>query len=156
MKKLTVKVGLLIGLSLLLLVGVTAVSAGNKVVTTGEFHTFATGLERGYDIGGQAMLVRSSNGRTQAHVKAWGLAADSSYPTHVHNAPCDVNNGGGHYQDMVGGPVDSVNEIWPRVYTDGAGHGSGHASNNFIARPEAQSVVIHDTDGARIACADLH
>lgn len=154
MKKLKMTFVFLLGL-LILFMGTTAVFAGNKVVTTGSFHTFATGLERGYDIGGEAVMVRSAHGRTHTSVKVWGLAADSSYPTHVHNAPCNVNNGGGHYQNIVGGPVDSVNEIWPRVYTDGSGFGTGQARNEFIARPEAQSVVIHDLDGARIACADL-
>jgi hypothetical protein len=155
MKQLKLKFGLIVGL-ILLLMGVTAVSASNKTVTSGEFHTFVTGIERGYEIGGQALLVRSSYGRTQAHIKAWGLVPNTLYPAHVHNAPCAVNNGGGHYQDVVGGPVDSVNEIWPGVNSDGYGFGTGHASNNFIARPEAQSMVIHDTDGARIACADLN
>jgi len=28
-------------------------------------------------------------------------------------------------------------------------------SEGHLARPEAQSIVIHDSDGARIACADL-
>jgi hypothetical protein len=74
----------------------------------------------------------------------------------VHNAPCAVGNGGGHYQHVVGGPVDVANEIWPGFTTNASGHGNGHAANDFWARPEAQSVVIHDTDGARIACADLH
>lgn len=137
------------------LIGVTAVAASGAQVTNGDFHTFATGLERSYDISGHAQMLRTANGRTLAHVQAWGLASNTTYPIHVHNAPCAVNNGGGHYQHVVGGPVDDINEIWPAFTTNASGHGNGRAANDFTARPEAQSIVIHDTDGARIACADL-
>jgi hypothetical protein len=137
------------------LVGATAVVAAGAQVTNGDFHTYAAGLDRGFGISGRAQMVRSANGRTLVHVQAWGMAADTTYPIHVHNAPCAVNDGGGHYQDVVGGPADNVNEIWPGFTTNANGHGNGDAANDFTARPEAQAVVIHDTDGARIACADL-
>ncbi|HEX9924015.1 MAG TPA: hypothetical protein VGD99_15260 [Anaerolineae bacterium] len=137
------------------LIGITAVAAGGAQVTNGGFQTFAAGLESGYDISGRAQMVRTADGRTLTQVQAWGLATRTTYPVHVHNAPCGVNNAGGHYQDVVGGPVDDVNEIWPGFTTNANGHGNGYAANDFIARPEAQSVVIHDVDGARIACADL-
>jgi hypothetical protein len=139
-----------------ILIGVPAVSAAGAQVTNGDFQTFAAGLERGYEISGRAQLVRTAGGQTLAQVEAWGLAPNTGYPVHIHNAACAVNNGGGHYQDVVGGPADNVNEIWPAFTTDASGHGNGHAANDFTARPEAQSVVIHDTDGARIACADLN
>lgn len=135
--------------------GVTAVAADGAQVTTGELNTFAAGLTRGYDISGRAQMVRTADGRTLTHVQAFGLELNTTYFVHVHNAPCAVNNGGGHYQNAVGGPVDKVNEIWPAFTTDAGGHGNGSATNDFTARPEAQSVVIHDTDTARIACADL-
>ena len=138
-----------------ILIGGQAVFAAGAQVMNGDFQTFAAGAERGYEISGRAQLVRTARGQTLAQVEAWGLAPNTSYPVHVHNAPCAVNNGGGHYQDLVGGPVNNVNEIWPGFSTDASGHGNGHAANDFTARPEAQSVVIHDTDGARIACADL-
>lgn len=137
-------------------IGIRVVAAGSAQVTSGDFHTYAAGLERGYDISGRAQMVRTADGRTLVQVQAWGLAPDTAYPSHVHNLPCGVNNGGGHYQDVVGGPVDDVNEIWPGFTTNASGHGNGKAANDFTARPEAQAVVIHDTDGARIACADLN
>lgn len=135
--------------------GAAVVSAAGAQVTSGDLHTYAAGLDRGYEISGTAQMVRTAAGRTLVHVQAWGLAANTAYPVHVHNAPCSVNNGGGHYQHEVGGPVDPINEIWPGFTTNAAGHGNGRAANDFTARPEAQSVVIHDTDAARIACADL-
>lgn len=139
------------------LVGITSVTASEAQVTRGELSTYAAGPGRGYEITGRAQMVRTADGRTLVKVQAWGLKPDETYPVHVHNAPCTVNNGGGHYQDVVGGPVDNVNEIWPGFTTDASGHGNGFAANAFTARPEAQAIVIHDSDGsgARIACADL-
>jgi hypothetical protein len=51
--------------------------------------------------------------------------------------------------------VDDVNEIFPGLTTNPDGIGNGKGKNNFVVRPEAQSIVVHDTDGARLACADL-
>lgn len=130
------------------------VAAQGAQVTAGAFQTYAAGLERDYAISGQAHMVRTADGRTLVKVQASGLAPHTSYPVHVHNAPCNVNNGGGHYQHE-GGAVDAVNEIWPAFTTNAAGHGNGMAVNEFTARPEAQAIVIHDTDAARIACVDL-
>jgi hypothetical protein len=124
-------------------------------VTRGEFITFADGIGRGYDIRGQAIMTRSADGKTIVATHATGLAANTSYGVHVHNKACSDSNGGGHYQNVVGGAVDSSNEIWPAFTTNPAGIGNGWAMHEFYARPEAQSVVIHDTDGKRIACADL-
>jgi hypothetical protein len=140
-----------------ILLGITSVAASEAQVTRGELSTYAAGPGRGYDITGRAQMVRTSDGRTLVQVQAWGLKPDETYPVHVHNAPCAVNNGGGHYQDVVGGLVDNVNEIWPGFTTDASGHGNGRAVNDFTARPEAKAIVIHDSDGsgARIACADL-
>ncbi len=129
------------------LIGINAAGATSAQVTSGDLQTFASGLTRGYDISGRAQMVRTADGRTLVQVQAWGLAPGTTYPVHVHNLPCGVNNAGGHYQDIVGGPVDDVNEIWPGFTTNSSGHGNGKAANNFTARPEAQSVVIHDTDG---------
>jgi hypothetical protein len=155
MKRKQMILGSTLILAVLFLV-VAVASAGGAQVTSGPFQTYAAGPGRGYDISGQAVMVRTADGRTIVTVQAWGLAAGTTYGVHVHNLPCGINNGGGHYQHVVGGPVDNVNEIWPGFTTNAAGHGNGFASNEFTARPEAQSVVIHDTDAARIACADLN
>lgn len=145
--------GLMMALIVISIVAPSA--AADAQVTRGEFHTFAAGIDREFDISGHATMRRVSSGKTIVNVHVTGLAPNTTYGSHVHNAPCNVNNGGGHYQDVVGGPVDSINEIWPGFTTNSAGIGNGMAKNDFIARPEAQSVVVHDTDGARLACADL-
>ncbi len=124
-------------------------------VTRGNFETFAAGIGRGYEINGNARMVRAPSGKTLVSLTVSGLVPETTYPAHVHNKACQDANGGGHYQQIVSGPVDNVNEIWPGFTTNALGIGQGKAVNDFWARPEAQSVVIHDTDGARIACADL-
>jgi hypothetical protein len=144
----------LLALALALALAWPAVASGGEV-TRGALQTYATGLERGYAITGHVVMVRTGSEMTLVSVHAAGLAANTTYPVHVHNRACGDANAGGHYQHVPGGPVDAVNEIWPGFTTNAAGMGNGQAANAFRARPEAQSVVIHDTDGARIACADL-
>jgi hypothetical protein len=130
-------------------------SASTGSTTRGEFVTFADGISRGYEIEGLAVMVRTADDKTIVSTHVSGLAANTTYGVHVHNKPCTDSNGGGHYQNVVGGPVDSINEIWPAFTTNPAGIGNGSAVHQFYARPEAQSVVVHDTDGKRIACANL-
>lgn len=139
---------------LVLAVSIPGLASGGEV-TSGAFQIFAAGVGRGYDVGGHAHMTRTASGKTIVKVHATGLAANTAYGVHVHNKACNDANGGGHYQHVVGGGVDPYNEIWPLFNTNSAGIGNGMAKHNFYARPEAQSVVVHDTDGARIVCADL-
>ncbi len=151
------KVIVVLATSLALLLLAASAFAQGAQVTRGDFNTFASGAGLGYDISGQAQMIRTADGRTLVNVQLQGLHPFVTYGAHVHNLPCNVNNGGGHYQHVVGGPVDATNEIWPGFTTNAAGQGNGLAVNEFTARPEAQSVVVHDPDAAnaRIACADL-
>lgn len=126
-------------------------------ISTGEFETLPGGTALGYDIDGQAMMVRLPH-RTLVTVHLDGLDPDTTYPAHVHNAPCSATPaGGGHYQHSIGGAVDPVNEIWPTVTTNRDGRGHGLASHDHRARPDAQSIVIHNPldTRVRLACADL-
>ena len=129
-------------------------------ITSGRFHTLPGGTGLGYDITGTAKMVRvgSDDGHTFVIVRLRGLDPNGSYPTHVHNRPCDATPpGGGHYQHEVAGAVDSHNEIWPTVASNRGGKGVGMAVHEWRARPEAQSVVVHypaDTS-VRLACVDL-
>ena len=151
------KIVVVLASSLALLALAASALAQGALVTRGSFHTYSSGPSLGYEVGGQAQMIRTADGKTIVHVQLTGLHPHVTYGAHVHNLPCGVNDGGGHYQHVVGGPVDAVNEIWPGFTTNAAGNGSGNAMNDFTARPEAQSVVIHDPEAgnARIACADL-
>ena len=151
------KVFVVLASSLALLLFVASAFAQGAQVTQGDFHSYASGPGLGYEVSGQAQMIRTANGRTLVHIQLRGLHPEVTYGAHVHNLPCDDNNGGGHYQHIDGGSVDAVNEIWPGFTTNTVGNGSGNAVNDFTARQEAQSVVIHDPTAAnaRIACADL-
>ena len=143
--------------AMLLAVPATA-SAGRQVdIDRGRFTTLPGGEALNYSVDGSATMVRFG-GSTLVIVQIGGLDANQTYPTHVHNARCSATPpGGSHYQDQVGGPVDSVNEIWPTVSTNRRGNGIGIAWHDERARPDAMSIVVHypaDTS-IRLACVDL-
>ena len=94
----------------------------------------------------EAMLSRELLNSTTASVSVEGLPA-GEYASHVHNSSCDLNEGSGHYQYEVGGPVDETNELWPNVTINEEGVGGGEATvEGHIARPEATSIVVHVGD----------
>lgn len=126
-------------------------------VTRGHFVTLPGGEALGYRIRGYAVMVRHAD-RTTVRVHVRGLDANTTYPAHVHNAPCSATPpGGSHYQQLTPGPADALNEIWPTVITDRHGKGRGYASHGFRARADAMSIVIHypPTTSIRLACLDL-
>lgn len=116
-----------------------------------------------WGVTGTVKMIRTSAGSTLVKVKAEGLDPGATYPSHVHNQPCSTG-GGGHYQNVVGGEAAPPNELWPStdssspgltVNPEGKAVGTDHA--DWLARPEAQSVVIHlySNTAIRVACADL-
>ena len=137
------------------MLGGGAARAGGAEVTSGEFATFASGIGRGYDISGRAHMVRRPSGSTKVIVHLEGLAPNASYPSHVHLLPCGQSDAGGHFKQNPGGASSPPNEIWPGFTTNPAGNGNARVEVNYIANAGAVSVVVHDTDGAKIACADL-
>jgi hypothetical protein len=118
------------------------------------------------DVGGHATMVRTADGRTKASVRVEGLEPGATYLSHVHNQACDDGRGGGHYQDQPGGAATPPNELWlssephdplAGITANSAGVATGHGWAPWTARPEARSVVVHQTGdpAIRIACADL-
>lgn len=117
-------------------------------------------------VSGHAKMVRTADGRTKVSVQAKGLEPGRAYPAHVHNKACDDQRGGDHYQDQAGGDAAPPNELWPSsdpadpaagLVANGSGNATGHGTAPWVARAEAQSVVIHlwSDSAVRIACADL-
>jgi hypothetical protein len=117
-------------------------------------------------VDGHATMVRTGDGRTHISVQVSGLEPGAAYGSHVHNKACNDQRGGGHYQDQVGGSTTPPNELWPSsdsqnpaagLIANSAGRATGHGTAPWTARPDAQSVVIHQTGNpaVRIACADL-
>ena len=138
--------------------------------TRGTFQTLPDGAAMGLDIHGFAELTRSDTG-TELKVVVRGLEPATTYAAHLHNAPCSAANpGGAHYKDDPSGPSMPPNERWLsstddpmagiRANSGGVAHGRGSA--DWVARPEAQSIVVHfippggtTAGGPKIACADL-
>ena len=124
-------------------------------VARGALNTFAVGIDRHYTITGHAQMVRVAEGKTIVIVHAMGLAPNTAYPAHVHKAACSDNFADGHYKFDPNGASQPPNEIWLGFTTDDDGVGNGKATADQTAGPTAVSVVVHDTDGKKIACADL-
>lgn len=138
--------------------GLTHADDNGAQVTSGRVQTLAGWP--GDDLEGGAVMIRSegAGGRTIVSVRLRGLDPDTTYPVHVHNRPCSFTPpGGGHYQHLVGGPVDAVNEMWPTISTNGNGNGVGFATHDHRARPEAQAIIVHNPSNTsiRLACIDL-
>jgi hypothetical protein len=145
-------------------------AAGAVSKARGTFQTLPDGAAMGLEIEGFAQLARDDSG-THGKVVVRGLDPGTTYAAHLHNAPCSAANpGGAHYMDDPAGPARPPNELWFSSTEDpeagitanpgGVAHGRGAA--DWVARPEAQSVVIHaippggsTAGGPKIACADL-
>ena len=136
----------------------------------GVFRTLPDGAAMDLKIRGFAVITRSSQG-TNVYALAWGLDPRTTYGAHLHNAPCsDPNPGGGHYMNVPGGAAMPPNELWlsssgdptAGITSNALGIAFGRGSADWVARPEAQAVVIHaippggtPAGGPKIACADL-
>jgi Cu/Zn superoxide dismutase len=129
----------------------------------GEFVTLQAGRDAGLTIDGKAEIKRTADG-TLVKIVVRGLQPGTTYSAHLHNAPCSADPpGGGHYRNHPQDPGAPPNELWISSTDDpaagitanpgGVAHGRGSAT--WVARPEAQSVVVHGAGGARFACADL-
>lgn len=147
--------------------------SADAAVNGGEFTTTSAGASLGYDIEGTARIVRSGD-RTIVTVVVRGLEPGVTYASHLHNRPCANADpggpGGGHYANNPHGPPLPPNELWlsstrdptAGVTANRRGVAIGRGSAPWVARPEAQAVVIHaipqggsTAGGPKIACADL-
>jgi len=130
----------------------------SAVTTRGSLLPFDAAAERGYDtLAADAVMTRDLFGRTTATLDATGLTPNEMYMVHVHAYSCTTNAGGGHYKfdPTINGAAEE-NEIWLSFRSSNTGTGRSRVRVAHLARPEAQSVIIHDyTDGARLGCIDL-
>jgi hypothetical protein len=145
-------------------------SPAEASTSAGRFTNLPAGDDLGLDVNGIAVLRRTSDG-TSGRVVLRGLDPGLVYAAHLHNQPCGFNAGGSHYKDDVtSSVVRPPNELWfsssddpfAGVTANRGGVARGFGAAEWVARPEAQSVVIHQvvpvtgtSGGPKIACADL-
>ena len=148
------RLGLVVaGLSVALMLAPSVLALG-ATVTRGDINAFATGV--GLPISGRAQMIRTPDGKTIVTVHVAGLAANTTYASHVHAAACAVGDADGHYRFGPAGPALPPNEIWPGPFTtDDDGVGNANTVAAGTAGSGAVSVVVHAPGGAKIACADL-
>jgi len=125
---------------------------------TGTFSKMST-YTGSWSGSGKAQMKRGSSSTT-VRVSVNGLTAGGYYAAHVHTASCAAG-ASGHYMQDTAGAVDKWNEIWPSFYVSDSGLGYAEVDHDWVARPDAVSIVIHDTpnassgSGAKMLCADL-
>lgn len=90
------------------------------------------------------------------------VPAATMFPAHVHTKPCaPPDKGGGHYQNVAGGPADETNEVHLGFTSSAGGTGFVHVRVPFGVRTgEAKSIVIHDALAVvgkypKLACIDV-
>lgn len=128
-------------------------AAGVETVK-GKLSEFSAGITAGYDIWGPARLKRGADW-TSLKVNVKGLAPNTTYASHLHSQACADGDGGGHYMNDSLGAAAPPNELWLTLETNAAGRAKDSSTAPWRVLDGARSVVIHDTDGSRIACADL-
>ena len=166
----TIMAALLAAGALALPAAATADDDGRSMKQRGEFTTLPAGAAMGLEIDGVATIKRTQNG-TVVKVRVRGLQPRTTYGAHLHNAPCsNPDLGGGHYKHDPAGPSVPPNELWlsstrdpmAGITANSRGVARGRGEADWVARPEAQSVVIHSippggttAGGPKIACAEL-
>ena len=144
-------------------------SPAEAATSLGRFATLPAGEGLGLDVDGVAILRRTAHG-TWGRVVLSGLEPGLVYAAHLHNQPCGLGAGGSHYRDVTTGVGTPPNELWfsssddptAGVLANRGGTARGVGAVDWVARPEAQSVVIHQvvaatgtSGGPKVACADL-
>ena len=118
--------------------------AQGAVVNRGSFEPFAAAASIDENIGGTGSIAVSANGTTIVVADVYGLDPNEAYRSHVHALPCDVNEAGPHYKILPEEPaVLEANELWLDIIPNSSGDAYFRASFDTIARPDAQSIVIH-------------
>ena len=144
-------------------------SPAEAATSVGRFTNLPAGDGLDLEVDGVAVLRRTSDG-TSGRVVVRGLDPGLVYAAHLHNQPCGLGAGGTHYKDVTTDVGAPPNELWfsssddpfAGVTANPGGVARGFGSVDWVARPEAQSVVIHQvvpatgtSGGPKIACADL-
>jgi hypothetical protein len=110
----------------------------------------------GVVVGGSATLTRRMDGASLLKLEAQGLVPGAQYAAHLHELPCGVADGGGHFLYDPAQPDGTPgNELAVDLVAGADGTATRTVGEAWMARAEGQSVVLHSADGTRLACADL-
>ena len=129
-----------------------------------DFETFGTaiptadGEARGMgNLFASATMRRELGGLTRVLLAIQNAPAATMFKVHVHNLAC-TEGGGGHYRiDPAVTDAVETNEMWLNMTVGTDGSAQDYMVSGHIARPDARSIVLHDaSDGAKVACIDLH
>ena len=129
--------------------------AAGSFSVAGPAYTYAPGGLVPAGATAEVRVVETAAGTTVATLQVRGFAASTTYAVHAHTGPCGSNplTSAGHYQDAVGGPVDSENELWLGFSTNPAGNGSAQSVVGWGFRSGgALSVTFHQGGPTRVAC----
>lgn len=127
------------------------------IETDGVAMLFDEALEEHWEeLTAEATMTRYTSGYTRVAIAVAGVPPHTDLGIHVHNRPCTVEEGGGHYKldESVEEALED-NEIWLNLTVEDDGSASRSTTIKHLARPEAQSIVLHADDGLRLACIDL-
>lgn len=120
---------------------------------------FDAAAQLGYTaLAASAVMTREQDQSMRFELTVSGLTEHSAYPTHVHNLPCALQSGGGHYKiDPAVTTTEQSNEVWLNFTAGHGGAGTFKSRASTLLRADARSIVIHDaaTATTRLACIDL-
>jgi FtsP/CotA-like multicopper oxidase with cupredoxin domain len=128
-----------------------------EFTTVGESNILPAGSDRYPGLAAYGSMNRRLDGSTVVRVSLSGLSPGQEYPVHVHAYTCNTADGGGHYK-LDPSIADTVpdNEMWLPATTDETGGAARARLFQHLARPEAQSIVVHDyDDNERLLCLSL-
>lgn len=107
-------------------------------------------------VAGNVWVAENSAGTTVT-VKLTGLAPDTDYMLHLHDAKCEVDNGGAHFAFDPDGSDQPPNEVHLAFTSDDKGAGGATVTNPQKVGDAAKSIVVHPYElmDNRLACANF-
>lgn len=124
-----------------------------KVVVHGPLVDLNPEVDGAYDDAYGHVVYRSSKRGTKIRLIVLGAdRLNDGAVAHLHNGTCaDL---GGHYQDVIGGAVDPVNEAW-QYLRQNRHVVKGKSSNEWEVRSGQPVSIGFHNGGAPEACLDL-
>ena len=139
--------------ALAIAVGGAAPAGAGPAKDRGRFVTLPEGMAMGLEIEGIGVITRSDAG-TQVKVVVRGLEPGTTYAAHLHNAPCSARTPAAATTRTSPVPAPRAERALARrrraIRRPGsppirAAWPTARGSADWVARPEAQSVVIHSS-----------